>query len=168
MELIAISILVTFALIGFAAIFFTTFGTLIILIGTAIYALLTEFAFLNISTLIILLILYLFGEVFEYACIIIGTKKFGASNAAVAGALVGGIVGALLGTPLFGVGLLAGTFLGIFLGAFLVELVIQQDPVKSLKAGLGGVLGRVGSIFAKVVIAVIMFVIIASSIIKGG
>ena len=168
MELLAISILIAFALIGFAAIFFTTFGTLIIFIGAAIYAFLTEFTFLSINTLIILLILYLFGEVFEYACIIIGTKKFGASNAAVAGALIGGIIGALLGTPLFGVGFLAGTFLGIFLGAFLVELVIQQDLVRSLKAGLGGVLGRVGSIFTKVIIAIIMFAIIASSMIKGG
>jgi len=158
----ALAILVIFGLIGFAAIFFTTFGTLIILIGAIFYSFLTDFLILDIRALIILLTLYLCGEVLEYVFIIIGSKKFGASNAAVIGAIVGGILGAVVGAPLLGIGLLLGTFLVIFLGAFLVELIIQKDLVKSLKAGLGGVIGRVGSIVAKVIIAIIMFFIIVS------
>jgi len=76
---------------------------------------------------------------------------------AVAGAIVGGIVGAILGAMLMGVGIILGTFLGIFLGAFLVELLIKGDVRQSLKAGTGGILGRVGSIFVKVIIAFVMF-----------
>ena len=167
MEILALSILIIFSLIGFAAIFFTTFGTLIILIGAALYTLMTGFSVISVQILLILLTLYLFGEVLEYLFIIIGAKKLGASNAAVVGAIVGGILGAILGVGLFGVGLILGTFIGIFLGAFLVELIIQKDIVKSLKAGAGGVLGRVGSIVAKVLIAIIMFVIMTSEIIAN-
>ncbi|UCB56448.1 MAG: DUF456 domain-containing protein [Candidatus Omnitrophota bacterium] len=166
MEALALAILIIFSLAGLAAIFFTTFGTLIILIGSLLYALLTNFSIISVKTLIILTIFYLCGEVLEYFFIIIGAKKLGASNAAAFGALIGGIFGAILGAVgFFGVGLLAGTFLGIFLGAFLVELFIQRNLVKSLKSGAGGVIGRVGSIIAKVAIAIIMLSIIASSII---
>ena len=166
MELLALSILIASSLIGFIAIFFTTFGTLIILIGSIAYASLTQFSILSLRTLIILFTLYLCGEVLEYACIIIGSKKLGASNAAVVGALIGGILGAIIGTSFFGVGLILGTFLGIFLGAFLIELIIQKDLIRSLKAGVGGVLGRIGSIIAKVIIAAVMFAVIIQNILK--
>ncbi|MFC1667159.1 DUF456 family protein [Candidatus Omnitrophota bacterium] len=165
MEILAISILITFSIIGFAAIFFTTFGTLIILLGSVFYALLTSFSILNIRILIILLTLYLCGEVIEYIFIILGAKKFGASNIAALGALIGGILGALVGATMFGIGLIPATFLGIFLGAFLIELTVHKNLVKSLKAGIGGVLGRIGSIVAKAIIAMIMFYIIISSMI---
>jgi len=166
MEILGLSILIIFSLIGFAAIFFTTFGTLIILIGSFLYALLTQFSLINIEAFILILILYLIGEVLEYVFVIIGAKKFGASNVAVAGAIIGGILGAIVGAGVFGVGLILGTFLGIFLGAFLVELIIQKDLVKSLKAGTGGILGRFGAIIAKVLIALLMFYIMVSSIIR--
>lgn len=167
MEIIALAILVIFSLIGFTAIFFTTFGTLIILIGSVFYALLTGFSIISLKVVLILLTLYLCGEVLEYVFIIIGAKKLGASNPAVVGAIIGGIIGALLGAGFFGIGVILGTFLGIFLGAFLVELIIQKDLIKSLKAGAGGILGRIGSIVAKVVTAIIMFTIIASKIINS-
>lgn len=167
MEVAAIIILMLFSLIGFLAIFFTTFGTLIILLGSILYASLTNFTILDFKILAILLTLYLCGEVLEYLCIIVGSKKFGASNAAAVGAIAGGIIGAVAGVPVFGIGLIPGTFLGIFLGAFLVELTIQKDLIKSLKAGVGGVLGRIGSIVAKVIIAMIMFAIMVSRIMSS-
>ena len=163
MEMLALAILILFSLIGFTAIFFTTFGTLIILIGSILYALLTGFTIISMKALLVILTLYLCGEVLEYLFVILGAKKLGASNAAVVGAIVGGIVGAILGVAFFGIGIILGTFLGIFLGAFLVELVIHKDLVKSLKAGAGGVLGRVGSIVAKVIIAIIMFAVMISA-----
>jgi len=166
MEILALSILIIFSLVGFAAIFFTTFGTLIILIGSVLYALLTNFLIVDIKILLILVTLYLFGEVLEYVFIIIGAKKLGASNAAVAGAIIGGVLGAAIGVSIFGIGLILGTFLGIFLGAFIVELLINKDIVKSLKAGAGGVFGRIGSILAKIIIAIGMFAIIIFSIIS--
>lgn len=165
MDIAGLLILALFSLIGFAAIFFTTFGTMIIFIGAILYALMTGLSILGIEALIILLILYLCGEVIEYLFVIVGAKKFGASNAATAGAVIGGIVGAIAGAGFLGVGLILGTFLGIFLGAFIVELLLHRDLVRSLKAGTGGVIGRVGSIVFKVFIAVAMFWIMITRII---
>ena len=165
MEILALVILILLSLIGFAAIFFTTFGTLVILLGAVLYAFMTGLSIVSLETLLVLLVLYLCGEVLEYFFIIIGAKKLGASNAAVVGAIVGGILGAILGAGVFGIGLILGTLVGIFLGAFVVELILQKDLVKSLKAGSGGVLGRLASIVAKVIIAIIMFVILALNIV---
>ena len=165
MEVLALVIVTLFSLIGFAAIFFTTFGTLIILIGAILYALLTNFFVITVKTLVILLIFYLAGEALEYISIIFGAKKFGASNKAIVGALIGGILGAILGSAFFGIGLIVGAFAGIFLGAFLVELIARRDVVKSMKAGAGGVIGRIGSIIAKLIIAVVMLFIMFYKII---
>jgi len=165
MEVLALVLLITFTLVGFTCIFFTTFGTLIMFLGAILYALLTNFALIGFKTLLLLFGLYLVGEVSEYVFIIVGAKKFGASNAAVIGALLGGIAGAIIGVFVFGVGIIFGTFLGIFLGAFLVELLVQRDLVKSLKAGTGGVLGRIGSIFVKMIIALVMIAIVVTKLI---
>lgn len=165
MEIFALTILIVFSLVGFAAIFFTTFGTLIIFIGAILYALLTGLSVLSVKVLLLLFTLYLCGEVLEYVFVVAGAKKLGASNAAAAGAIIGGILGAIAGAAFFGIGLLLGTFLGIFLGAFLVELIVQKDLIKSLKSGAGSVLGRVGSIITKVAIAAVMLTIIISRII---
>ncbi|MEA3489400.1 MAG: DUF456 domain-containing protein [Candidatus Omnitrophota bacterium] len=160
MNILALSVLLIFTLAGIIAIFFTTFGTLLILVGTILYALMTGFSVITLKVLVILCALYLFGEVLEYVFIVLGAKNLGASNAAVFGAIIGGVLGAVAGTAFFGVGLIAGTFLGIFLGAFLVELILQRDLIKSMKAGTGGVLGRLGSIAAKLVIAFAMLSIV--------
>lgn len=168
MEIFALAMLLLFSVVGFAAIFFTTFGTFIIILGALIYSFMTGWAVLDLKILAILLTLYFCGEVLEYLFVIVGAKRFGASNAATAGAIIGGIVGALAGVALLGVGIVIGTFLGIFLGAFLVEYTIHKDLLKSLKAGAGGVIGRLGSIAAKVVLAAIMFFIIVSRILDAG
>ena len=166
MEALALAIITIFSLVGFAAIFFTTFGTLIILIGAVLYALLTGFAIITIKTIGILLVLYLGGEALEYVFIIISAKKFGASNKAIIGAIIGGIIGAILGSAFFGIGLILGAFAGIFLGAFLVELMVRKDVVRSLKAGTGGIIGRIGSIIAKVIIAAVMLFMMFQRIVK--
>ncbi|MFC1594184.1 DUF456 domain-containing protein [Candidatus Omnitrophota bacterium] len=165
METVALLFLILCSVVGFVAIFFTTFGTMIILIGAVVYATLTDFSVLSFKPLAWLLVLYLCGEVVENVLVIVGVKKLGASNAAVVGALVGGILGAIVGAGFLGIGAIVGSFLGIFLGALTVELIIHGDVIKSLKAGAGGLLGRFGSIIVKVIIAVLMFSIIIMRII---
>jgi len=166
MEFLALFILTVSVLIGFIAIFFTSFGTFIVFVGCLIYSAMTGFSVLTLKYLFILFILYALGEIMEYIFIIAGAKKFGASNKAVIGAIIGGVVGALLGAGVFGIGLIFGTFFGIFIGAFSVELLTQKDLKRSLKAGTGGVLGRIGSIAAKLVIVLIMLTIITVRVIN--
>ena len=165
MEVLALSILILSGIIGFIALFFTTFGTLIIFIGALIFAFLTNFTVIGVKTLIFLFTLYACGEALEYILVAVGVKKVGSSNAAIVGALIGGIVGSIAGVIVLGVNIIIGTFLGIFLGAFIVEFFIHKDVIKSIRAGTGGLLGRLSSIVVKVIIAVIMFSIMAQSLI---
>ena len=160
METAGIWILLLFLGIGFVGVFLGIFGTLIILLSTFVYAIATGFEAITIKFVLLLLFLYLLGEILEYVMVIIGAKKFGASNKAAVGAVIGGIVGAIFGTFIAGIGLIPATFLGLFLGAFLVEYLFQRDLVKSLKAGAGGIFGRIGAIASKVIIALIMIFLI--------
>lgn len=164
METLAFTLLISFSLLGFFLIFFTTFGTFFIFLGAAFFAVLTEFQIIDVPTLLWIFLLYIVGEVMEYGMVIIGAKKWGASNWAVLGAVLGGIVGAILGSLGLGVGLILGTFGGIFMGAFSVELLIHRDLMKSLKAGAGSLLGRIGSVFVKVIISFFIFAILAIKI----
>jgi len=166
MEIVALFVLVLFCLVGLIGIFFTPFGTLIILIGALLHGFLTHFSVLTVQTLFVILVLYIIGELLEYVFVVLGAKTFGASNRAIIGAVAGGLAGALVGSLFFGVGILVGTFAGIFLGAFLVELVLKKSLIQSLKAGAGGVFGRVGAIAAKLVIAIAIYIIIGYSFLK--
>jgi len=164
-NVLAFMVLAVFSAAGLAALFLSCPGNLIILIGAVVFAFLTKFSIIGSKSLIILFSLYLFGEVAEYFLVILGAKKFGASNVAVVGAVIGGTAGAILGAPLLGVGILFGAFLGIFFGAFLVELLIQRNLVRSLKAGVGGVIGRIACIAVKVLVAILMLWVIAVRVI---
>ena len=168
MEFTALIILITTTIVGFLAAFFTSFGTFIMLLGATVYALLTGFSVLTVKAMIVLLTLYLIGETLEYVFIIAGAKKFGASNKAVIGAIIGGILGAITGVGFFGIGIFIGTFLGIFLGAFIVELLVYGDLKRSLRSGVGGVVGQIGSIAVKAIIGICMIVIIAYKLIASG
>lgn len=164
MEAIALTLLVASALAGFVAIFFTPVGTLTIMLGVVVYALMTSFAIISLQILILLVVLYGLGELIEFIAIAFGAKMFGASNKAVLGAIVGGVLGAILGVFFFGIGVIVGAFLGIFVGAFSVEYYEHKDVYRSLKAGAGGVVGRVGAIGGKVVIALVMMGVIAVNV----
>lgn len=167
METLSLAILAVLTLIGFAAIFFTTIGTLIMFIGALAYAAMTDFLVLTARDLIVLFVLYLIGEIIEFLLTIWGAKRFGASNWAAAGAILGGIIGAVAGASFFGIGIFFGTFLGIFSGAVLAEHIVYKDWRRSFRAGTGGVLGRIGAIVVKVLIAGMMIALMALKIWGG-
>jgi uncharacterized protein YqgC (DUF456 family) len=166
MEIFAFILWILFSLLGFVAIFFTPFGTLTILIGSGVYAIMTQFAVISGATFLCLLVIYALGEIWEYLAVALGTKIFGASKRAMWGALGGGLLGAILGFFLFGIGALLGSFLGIFLGAFMAEWSLHKDLLKSIKAGAGGVFGRVGAIAGKVCIALLMLGIVGVQVFR--
>ena len=160
MEILALGVLIIFGAIGLIAIFFNAFGTLIILAGAFIYALMTGFSVITPQTLIVLAMLYAAGEILEYAFVAFGAKKAGASNRAVWGGFLGGIAGGFLGALFLGIGVLPGTFLGIFAGASIAEYQLRKDVSRSLKAGAGSLAGAVAAIAAKIFLALGMFVLI--------
>lgn len=166
MELFALILLILFILAGFITVFFAAFDTLIVLIGAVLYASLTRFAIVSFKTIMIMVILYISGELLEYICVTVGIKKFGASNKAVIGAIIGGMLGAAAGLAIAGIGTVVGLFTGIFLGAFMMELVSKKDLIKAVKAGTGGVIGRLSLIAVKIVLICVMASVILVPVLR--
>ena len=167
MVVAAYTLLILFSIVGFIAIFLTSSGTWLIALGALIFAFMTHFSIFDFWTLAFVLILYAAGEILEYVALVIGAKKFGASNRAIVGALLGGVFGAVLGVSFLGVGIIPGTILGIFLGALLLEYTRRRDWNQAMKAGVGSVLGRMGSIAAKVGIALMIYAVMAFKIVQS-
>ncbi len=165
MEILATIILILASIIGVILTIFAAFGNLVILGGIGLYALMTNFAVINYKILIVITIIYLFGELLEYIAVTFGAKKLGASNKAIVGAIIGGILGAVFGAGFAGIGAFFGAFLGVFLGAFIIELIFEKDFKQSVKSGLGGVLGRLGAMVGKLAIALVMISICVYKII---
>lgn len=160
MELAALVVFIIFSIFAFILIALTNNGTSLIFVGALIYAFMTSFELINVPLLIILFILFVLGEIIEFISVILLGKKFGASKRAIVAMLIGGILGAMIGTPFLGVGAFAGSFLGIFLGAFACEMIYKKDFSKSLRASMGGVLGRFISMGLKFLIAIAMVTIV--------
>lgn len=79
-----------------------------------------------------------------------GARRFGASKAGAVGAVVGSFAG-LFFLPL-------GLFLGPFLGAVVAELISGRTTTESVRAGFGGLIGALGSMVVKVIIAIGMLI----------
>ncbi len=161
MVFIAYTVLILCCLAGFIAVFFAGPGTFLVVLGAVIFAFLTRFLVFDFWTLGILLALYLFGELMEYAATVLGAKRLGASNTAIVGAIAGGIFGAVIGGGCFVIGIIPGTLIGIFLGAFILEWIVKRDWKQSLKSGIGSLVGRVGAVAAKVIVVLCMFGVMA-------
>ena len=161
MEFLAYAVLILLCLAGFISVFFTGPGTLLVFLGALIFAFMTRFSVFDLWTLLILLAFYLFGEFLDYAAMVVGAKRLGASNTAIVGAFAGGIFGAVIGSGIFVIGIIPGTLIGIFLGAFVLEWIVRRDWKQSLKSGIGSLVGRVGSLVAKGVVLLCMFVVMA-------
>ena len=161
MEWVALVLLLLFYVVGFVCNFFTGIGTLIILVGAILFAVMTGWSVFSLNTLLVLGVLVACGEAFEFVSSVVGTKRIGGSSASAVGGVVGGLLGAGLGLFAFGVGAFMGLALGLFLGTALVEWAIKRDVRQAVKAGLGGLLGRMAAIAVKVVIALTMLVIMA-------
>lgn len=87
----------------------------------------------------------------EFGASYFGAKRFGASRWGSFGAIIGAIVGLLFGLP----GLLIGPIVGVI--AF--EFIRGRRLVAAGKAGWGTLLGNLGGMVAKLLIAVAMIAI---------
>lgn len=100
--------------------------------------------------LVVVLLVIVGAQVAEHYARGYGAKRFGASRAGTWGAIIGSIVG-LFFMP---IGLLAGPFLGAMLG----ELIAGRPTEDALRAGLGGLIGVLGSIAMNVVLGLALIV----------
>jgi uncharacterized protein YqgC (DUF456 family) len=123
--------------------------------------------FPGISTLIIFLLICITVEIVEAFAGAWGVQKRGGSKAAGWAALGGGLLGMLIGTALIPVpvvGSLAGMIAGSFGCAFLVEHAKMKQTDHAAHVAAGAVLARLGVIFLKVGMTLLMSLILAIGI----
>lgn len=97
-----------------------------------------------------LLLVTVAAEVADHLGRVWGARRFGAGRAGAWGAVIGALVGLFF--------LPVGLVLGPFLGALLGELLAGRTLPESVRAGWGGLVGTLGSMAVKVVVAVGMTV----------
>jgi len=164
-EIAGLTIFILVLFIGIFSIIFGFPGTVIILVDAVVYSLITGFKTIGWKIIVVLIILSFLAETLDFMLGSAGAKKFGSSKKGIVASVIGGIVGAMLMTPfLLGLGAVIGAFLGGFAGTFLVELIEQKNLKPAVRAGYGTLLGRIAGIFAKSFFALVMIIIILSTI----
>ena len=164
-EVAGLTIFILILFIGIFSIIFGFPGTVIILIDAFVYSLITGFKTIGWKIIVVLIILSLLAETLDFILGSAGAKKFGSSKKGIVASVIGGIAGAVLMAPfLLGLGAVIGAFLGGFTGTFIVELIEQKNLKPAVRAGYGTLLGRIAGIFAKSFFALVMIIIILSTI----
>lgn len=124
--------------------------------------------FIGPYTVLSLAVIAIISEAIEMVASAAGVKKFGGSKRGALGAIIGTMVGAILGSifiPIIILGTILGGIIGAGAGALMVERgVVQMTWKESLKSGSGAAIGRTVSIFVKlglVMVAWLLFVVAA-------
>lgn len=123
-------------------------GTPLILAGTFVYAVATDFHPVGPWHLLVLLVLAAVAYGLDYLAAAAGVRKLGGSWWAVGGAVLGALAGVFLG-PL-------GWIVGPIAGAVLVELLVSKKIRTGLRSGLGTVVGMLLGMAAEFSVALIM------------
>ncbi|ANY74448.1 MULTISPECIES: DUF456 domain-containing protein [Paenibacillus] len=153
MDVLGWIIVIALFIIGMAgAIYPILPGVIAIYLALFVYGWFFTFAhydawFWTIQT-IILVVLF----IADYAVNAWGVKKLGGSKASIWGSTIGLIIGPFV-IPAFGL------IIGPFIGAFIGELLAGSGAGKSMKVGLGSVLGLFSSIVVKVVLQLAMIIV---------
>ncbi len=132
-------------------------GSPLILLGAFLYAWYTGFQLITWKVLFFLGLLTLFSQILDYLASIYGAKKFGASRLGMVGALAGGIIGTFLGG-------IPGAVVGPILGAISLEMVQGTDFRSAFKIGWGTLLGFLGGVIGKLIVAIMMIGIFLGTI----
>ncbi len=123
-------------------------GTLMILIGSALYGFCTGFVQLSLNFFVIQAVLVGISYLIDFLATAYGVKRYGGSKAAIWGAVLGSLLVFVIG-PL---GLLVGPLAGAVLG----ELLMGEEVRKALQAGFGSFVGFIGGTLARMIVAAIM------------
>ncbi|KPJ50114.1 MAG: hypothetical protein AMJ41_01865 [candidate division Zixibacteria bacterium DG_27] len=151
-EIAVFIIALVIMLIGLAGVFLPVLPGALLIFGAALlYALLTGFEAFGARTLILLGVLTAVTYLLDWLATAFGIRKMGGSYWGIIGAFIG-MAGGLL---LAGVGVI-GFIAGAFVGAFLMELVVNRETDRALRASLGSFIGFFVSGVGRFLIAVTM------------
>ncbi|HEX5491056.1 MAG TPA: DUF456 family protein [Candidatus Udaeobacter sp.] len=102
-------------------------------------------------TIIVLGLLTLVSYALDILAGYFGAKYFGATKWGTFGAILGALIGLFFG--------LIGLFIGPVIGAIAGEVIAGKRMIDAGRAGWGSLLGNIGSMLAKVIIALAMITI---------
>lgn len=134
-------------------------GTVLILAGTLLHAVVTGFDPIGPGRLAILAVLTVIAYALDHVAGALGVKHFGGSPWAIAGAVVGALVGLFFGLP--------GLLLGPLLGSLGAEYVYTRQLNVSARAALGTVVGLLVGAVAKVGLGLAMIGLFLFWVLRG-
>jgi uncharacterized protein YqgC (DUF456 family) len=127
-------------------------GTIIVLAGAIIHRImLGAEKSIGWKTLVVLVMLTLLSYAFDFLGSYFGAKYFGATRWGAFGAIVGALIGLFFG--------LIGLFVGPVIGALAGEFIAGKRMIDAGRAGWGSLLGNLGGMIGKLVIALAMIAI---------
>ncbi|MFZ5824405.1 MAG: DUF456 domain-containing protein [Bacillota bacterium] len=145
-QVIAFSLAVIVMLVGVVGTFFPAIpGLPLIWLAMLGYGFFEGFREMTLTFLAVTLLVVAATQVAEHYARAWGAQRFGAGRAGAWGAVIGSIAG-LFFMPL-------GLVLGPFLGAMLFELVAGRPGKEAVRAGVGGLVGVLGSVVVNVIVA---------------
>ena len=127
-------------------------GTTIILAAAIIHRLMVGAEkSIGWKTIVVLVLLTLLSYVFDFLGSYFGAKYFGATKWGAFGAIMGALVGLFFG--------IIGLFVGPVIGAVAGEFIAGKRMIDAGRAGWGSLLGNLGAMIGKLVIALAMITI---------
>ena len=127
-------------------------GTTIILAGAIIHRLMVGAEkSIGWKTILVLVLLTLLSYVFDFLGTYFGAKYFGATKWGAFGAIIGALVGLFFGV--------LGLFIGPVVGAIAGEFIAGKRMTDAGRAGWGSLLGNLGAMIGKLIIALAMVTI---------
>jgi uncharacterized protein YqgC (DUF456 family) len=124
-------------------------GTTIILAAAIIHRLmLGAEKSIGWRTIVVLVLLTLASYVFDFLGSYFGAKYFGATKWGTFGAIFGALIGLFFG--------IIGLFVGPVIGAVAGEFIAGKQMIDAGRAGWGSLLGNIGGMLAKLIIALTM------------
>lgn len=111
-----------------------------------VYALFERFEDISPTFLVVTFLIVVAVQFAEHYARAWGAKRFGAGKAGAWGAVIGSIAG-LFFMPI-------GLVLGPFLGALIAELLAGRETKDAFRAGLGGLVGVLGSVLINVIVGI--------------
>jgi hypothetical protein len=127
-------------------------GTIIILAGALLHRLmLGPEKSIGWRTIAILMLLTLATYALDFLSGYFGARFFGATKSGMFGAMLGALLGIFFG--------IVGLFIGPVIGAVLGEFIAGKRMIDAGRAGWGSLLGNLGALIGKLLIALVMIAI---------
>lgn len=156
-------LLLALILVGGLVLVAATLPGLWIMVGAAaIYAWATNWQYIGLWTIILLLVLGMLSEAVEFVAGGAGAKQAGGSSRAAWGAILGSLIGAIFLSliPIPIISTIVGACLGAFIGALLAEFTVHGRADHSMRVGWGAAKGRFWGILAKLAFGVAVMAIV--------